>query len=42
VDLRESKEDTVGSDGNEERTGVDDEESEVSSGENNSPPRDEK
>jgi hypothetical protein len=32
----------VGSDGNEERSSVDDEESEVSSGENNSPPRDEK
>ena len=41
-DLRESKEDTVGSDGNEERTSVDDEESKVSSGEDNSPPRDEK
>jgi len=38
IDIRKSEPDTVGGDGNEERTSVDQEESEVSSGEYDSPP----
>jgi len=38
INIRKSEPDTVGGDGNEERTSVDQEESEVSSGEYNSPP----